>query len=605
MAGLIPEQFIQDLLNRVDIAEVIGSRIELKKRGRDYLGLCPFHAEKTPSFNVVPGKQFYHCFGCQASGTVLKFLMEHDNMDFVQAVETLAASVGLEVPRATSPRQREAKKESNQLFATLAMAADFFADQLRSHAQRKRAVDYLKGRGLTGQLAKRYALGYAPGENCLLAGPGRDEQMRFSLLRAGLLVEKDGGGYHDRFRNRVIFPIRNRRGQVIAFGGRVLGDGKPKYLNSPASSVFEKSRELYGLYEAQQANRSLDRIILVEGYMDVIGLAQHGVPNAAATLGTAVSEQHVQRLFGLVDDLVFAFDGDEAGRNAGWKAARICLPMMTGGRTAKFLFLPEGEDPDSLIRREGLAAFQERLQQASGLADTVFDHLKGQILGGEGASGSLSLEQSGKLAHQAVQLMARVPEGPALALMKKRLQEVTGLDMGEIDGLLGGAEEALAAAPKMSAPPQSQEERRPPSFKVSSLAEKALRMLLKSPELAREFGPQTYQSLKADSGLLAEMAGQLLHMEDVQPLQLPNILQLDASWLDYLRDLGQKEWLLGPSDTKQEYRGTIERLLESIKKREEQEQRMALLRRGLKNLTEPEKAWLREKPASASSGSED
>ena len=351
MAGRIPPSFIDDLLARIDIVDLIGQRIALRKAGKDFQARCPFHDERTPSFTVSPDKQFYHCFGCGAHGTAIGFLMEHDRLAFREAVEELAQRVGLVIPSDGEPIRTG--PDQGPLYQVLEQAAELYRQQLRSHPEAARAVDYLKGRGLTGEIAARYGLGYAPsGWDFLLSRLGRDPAGRQRLLQAGLITDQDGKSY-DRLRERIVFPIRDRRGRVIGFGGRVLGDGKPKYLNSPETPVFHKGRELYGLYEAQKARRKLERLLVVEGYMDVIALAQFGIDYAVATLGTATTPEHLQLLLRSAPELVFCFDGDRAGRDAAWKALQTALPLATGNQSLRFLFLPEGEDPDTLVRAEG------------------------------------------------------------------------------------------------------------------------------------------------------------------------------------------------------------------------------------------------------------
>lgn len=340
MAGLIPQSFIDDLLNRSDIVEVVGSRIQLKKAGKNYSALCPFHKEKTPSFSVSPDKQFYYCFGCGAGGNALGFVMDHDQLDFPQAVEELAKRAGMEVPHEDSGRKHKPRQPvDSPLYPLLAAAADYYRQALKSHPTRKSAVEYLKGRGLSGVIARDFGLGFAPpGWDNLMKHLGGDALQQKALIDAGLLIENaENGKRYDRFRDRVMFPIRDSRGRVIAFGGRVLGDDKPKYLNSPETPVFHKGQELYGLYEARQTNRDLDEIMVVEGYMDVIALAQQGLRNAVATLGTATSEEHLKRLFRIVPSVLFCFDGDAAGRKAAWRALEATLPNLQDGRRARFL----------------------------------------------------------------------------------------------------------------------------------------------------------------------------------------------------------------------------------------------------------------------------
>ncbi|MFT7288745.1 MAG: DNA primase, partial [Halieaceae bacterium] len=353
MAGRIPQQFIDDLLDRADIVDVVDRRVKLKKTGKNYSARCPFHDEKTPSFSVNPEKQFYYCFGCGAGGNALGFLMDYENLDFLQAVDNLAGTLGLEVPREAGPGgsgDRSAEPRNKVLYDLMEACATFYRDALRQHPEAGRAVQYLKSRGLTGVIARDFGIGFAPpGWDNLLKHVAGDEAAQERAVAAGALVRNDKGRVYDRFRDRIVFPIRDRRGRTIAFGGRVLGDDKPKYLNSPESPVFHKGRELYGLFEARRANRSLERVIVVEGYMDVIALAQAGISNAVATLGTSTSAEHLESIFRVAPEVVFCFDGDDAGRKAAERALLTALPLMSDGRQACFLFLREGEDPDSVV----------------------------------------------------------------------------------------------------------------------------------------------------------------------------------------------------------------------------------------------------------------
>ena len=424
MAGLIPQSFIDDLLNRTDIVDVVSSRVQLKKAGKNYTACCPFHKEKTPSFSVSPDKQFYYCFGCGAGGNALGFLMDHDNLDFPQAIEDLAKAAGMEVPREESGRPHKPRQPTDSpLYPLLTAAADFYRQALKSHPQRKAAVDYLKGRGLTGEIARDFGLGFAPpGWDNLYKHLSSDTLQQKAMIDAGLLVENaETGKRYDRFRDRVMFPIRDSRGRIIAFGGRVLGDDKPKYLNSPETPVFHKGQELYGLFEARKNNRNLDEIIVVEGYMDVIALAQQGLRNAVATLGTATSEEHLKRLFRVVPSVLFCFDGDQAGRNAAWRALEATLSSLQDGRRARFLFLPEGEDPDTLVRSEGTDAFRARINQhAQPLADYFFQQLTEE-------ADPRSLEGKAHMATLAAPLIDKVPGANLRTLMRQRLLEITGL----------------------------------------------------------------------------------------------------------------------------------------------------------------------------------
>jgi DNA primase len=424
MAGRLPPQFIDEVLSRTDIVEVINSRVPLRKAGRDYQACCPFHDEKTPSFTVSREKQFYHCFGCGAHGSAIGFLMEYGRLGFLDAVEDLARRAGLELPSEATEHQGPDRKP---LYAILAEAATLYRRQLREHPEAGQAIDYLKARGLTGEIAARFGVGFAPpGWDLLLRTLGDSVSARERLIEAGLVVEQDGKRY-DRFRDRIMFPIRDRRGRVIGFGGRVLGDQKPKYLNSPETPVFHKGRELYGLHEAQQASRQLARLLVVEGYMDVIALAQYGIPYAVATLGTATTSDHLQRLLAAAPEITFCFDGDRAGREAAWKALETCLPLATGRQELRFLFLPDGEDPDTLVRKEGAAAFEGRVRIAQPLSEFLFEQLSAQV-------DMDSLDGRVRLAALAEPLIARVPEGLLREMLRARLAALVGIAARGLSG---------------------------------------------------------------------------------------------------------------------------------------------------------------------------
>jgi DNA primase len=420
MAGRIPQQFVDDLLARTDIVDLIGARVQMRKAGRDFQARCPFHDERTPSFTVSPEKQFYHCFGCGAHGTAIGFLMEYDRLGFREAIEELAERAGLEVPSEDGEVRAPGPDHSN-LYGLLEQAAQLYRRQLREHREAGRAIEYLKGRGLTGEIAAQYGLGFAPpGWDFLLSRLGGDRRGVEALLAAGLIAEQEGKRY-DRLRDRIVFPIRDRRARVIGFGGRVLGDGKPKYLNSPETPVFHKGRELYGLYEAQKAHRKLDRLLVVEGYMDVIALAQYGIDYAVATLGTATTPEHLKLLLRSAPELVFSFDGDRAGRDAAWKALETALPFATGSQTLSFLFLPEGEDPDTLVRSEGREGFERRLQRAQPLSDFFFEQLSGRL-------DMVSRDGRARLATLAKPLIDQVPVGIYKEMLEGRLAALAGLE---------------------------------------------------------------------------------------------------------------------------------------------------------------------------------
>jgi len=376
--ALIPQSFIADLLNRVDIVDVVGQHVKLKKAGANYQGLCPFHSEKSPSFSVSPTKQFYHCFGCGAHGSAISFMMEYSGLGYVDAIEELARSAGLDVPREERTANDVARQQQAMaLSEVMSSAADWYRQQLKNST---RAVEYLKGRGLTGEIAKRYGLGYAPdGWQGLEAvfGPYSNDEVAKTLVEGGLLIqgEQSEGApvkRYDRFRDRVMFPIRNPKGQTIGFGGRILDQGEPKYLNSPETPLFSKGNTLYGLFEARQAIRAQEFVLVCEGYMDVVALAQLGFPNAVATLGTACTANHVRMLLRQTDKVVFSFDGDSAGQRAAQRALEACLPLMSDDKEIRFLFLPTEHDPDSYVRAYGAPAFEKVIQEAMSISSFFF-----------------------------------------------------------------------------------------------------------------------------------------------------------------------------------------------------------------------------------------
>lgn len=379
MAGRIPKPFIDDLIAKSDIVEVIERRLKLKKAGKNYQACCPFHNEKTPSFSVSPDKQFYYCFGCGASGNVISFIMEYDGLEFVEAVEDLAHSQGVDVPREANSTPRPEQHWEHDYYQLMEKVARFYQQQLKSNDRGEQVITYLKNRGLSGEIARDFGLGYAPDEwHSLQALFGHDQSINKALVNCGMLIEKESNRY-DRFRDRVMFPIRDRRGRVIAFGGRVIDKGEPKYLNSPETDIFHKGRELYGLYEMRQHQRKIDWVVVVEGYMDVVSLAQFGVRNAVATLGTATSSHHIQQLFRVCSKIVFCFDGDRAGRDAALRALSHSIPQIKDNREIRFMFLPDGEDPDTQVRQIGAETFSQNAQSAPSLFDFLMTHLKSQV----------------------------------------------------------------------------------------------------------------------------------------------------------------------------------------------------------------------------------
>lgn len=422
MAGRIPHEFIDDLLARVDLVDLIGTFVALKKSGANFVARCPFHSEKTPSFSVSREKQFYHCFGCGAHGNAIRFLMDYQHLAFPEAVETLAASVGLDTPRAGFEATRQSTPSLEAIYEIQGRAAAFYARQLVEHPNAAAAISYLKARGITGEMARRYQIGYAPPGWRNLPADWSQEL----LIRSGLMTERNGLAY-DRFRNRILFPIRDRRGRVVGFGGRTLGDVNPKYLNSPETDSFKKSKEVYGLYEVLQRESRPRRIVVVEGYLDVIALAQHGIPEVVATLGTSISSDHVHLLFRFTSELIFCFDGDVAGSKAAWRALEASLPVLREGRQVRFLELPEGEDPDSLIRSEGSADFEKRIERAKPFSDYLFQRLSVGL-------NLRSVEGLASLQEQAQAVLKRLPAGIFRDLMMQRLEAVTGFATGSRQG---------------------------------------------------------------------------------------------------------------------------------------------------------------------------
>lgn len=497
MAGLIPQSFIDDLLDRADIVEVIDRRVRLKKSGRNYMACCPFHEEKSPSFSVSQEKQFYHCFGCGASGNAIGFLMAYENMDFPRAVESLAQLQGVEVPReALSEHEQKSQRVQQDLCALLEQAAHFFRQQLQRHPDAKKARDYLQKRGLSEAIIEQYGIGYAP--------PGWDNLMQHllkagwqeaQLLDSGMLVDREESGKrYDRFRDRVMFPIRDLRGRVIAFGGRVLTDEKPKYLNSPETPVFSKGRELYGLYEANRSKGTLQRLVVVEGYMDVVALAQFGLVGAVATLGTAAGTAHLDKAFRYSNEIVFCFDGDAAGRRAAVRALEVSLTTLRDQRQVRFLFLSEGEDPDSYVRKRGLDTFTALLEKAQPLSEYLFEQagLGLRMDTAEGRAGLVS---------RSLPMLVKLPEGPFRQQMFIDLSMRTQMDASALTQMASSVDiRAPFAAPDVQQEPvpdyefegYEPEDREPAKYAPAkqvkkrvelNLPESALHLLLHYPHL--------------------------------------------------------------------------------------------------------------------------
>jgi len=422
--GRIPREFIDELLVRADVVDVINARVPLKKKGREYTACCPFHNEKTPSFTVSPNKQFYHCFGCGVHGSAISFLMEYEHLDFVEAIESLAESLGISVPREAGGKgpSDEQRQRSKDLFTLLQDASEFYQLQLKGS---DKAVNYLKGRDLSGEISKRFGIGYSPAGWDNFYKPFLNNYPEQQLVDSGLVIKNDEDPNnvktYDRYRDRIMFPIRNRKGQTIGFGGRVLGDDLPKYINSPETSVFHKGSELYGFYEARMHTKKLERIIVVEGYMDVIALAQFGVSYAVATLGTATTQEHIKQLFRAVPEVIFCFDGDRAGREAAWRALENALPIMQDGKEIRFMFLPDGEDPDTQIRKIGQEAFEALYGEASSLTAYFAENLHDRfnITSDEGKS---------RFIQEASKLLQQMPDTLIKDQLVSRLAKQTNIE---------------------------------------------------------------------------------------------------------------------------------------------------------------------------------
>jgi DNA primase len=542
LTGRIAKSFIDDLLERANIVEVVERVVPLRKAGRDFQGLCPFHNEKSPSFTVSPEKQFYHCFGCGAHGSAIGFLMNHDGLGFVEAVEELAGMLGLEVQYDTATPAAPVADHSG-LYAVMEEAQQTYARLLREHPARTRAVDYLKARGLTGQIAKRFGIGYAPAAWDTLAATAGDAARRKLLVDAGLLVLREDGKCYDRFRDRIMFPIRDRRGRCIAFGGRIIDSGEPKYLNSPETAIFHKRSELYGLDQVLARGRRPERILIVEGYMDVVSLAQFGVENAVATLGTATTGEQIEQLYRHVSEMVFCFDGDAAGRRAAWRALETVLPLLKEGRRAGFLFLPQGQDPDSLVRAEGPAVFNAK-ERITATSRFLFDELS--------AKADLStLDGRAQLVALARPLIARVPPGPLRQLLGQHLKELAGTTIREAD--------APAPPARRAAPPP-----RParPGRQVPSLPRRAIAMLVRQPSLAalaRDL-PALDVASNAESALLVGLLETIEAEPDITTGALLERLR-DTAQGGLLDEILALPLLLDEEHWPAEFTGAIEQML--------------------------------------------
>ena len=608
---MIAPEFIDELLARTDIVEVVQSRVVLKKTGQNYTGLCPFHKEKSPSFSVSQDKQFYYCFGCQASGSALKFIMEFERLEFLAAIEMLAGNAGMQVPQTSSQGSPERNERRKSIYNILEQSAHFYQVQLKQHSHKAQAIDYLKARGVSGEIARDFGLGYAPpGWDNLYKDQAKTNLEHDLLIESGMVVNnKDEDKTYDRFRDRIMFPIRDIRGRVIAFGGRILGEGQPKYLNSPETPVFHKGRELYGLFEARKRTQKLTQLLVVEGYMDVVALAQNNINYAVATLGTATSGEHLERMFRLVSRLVFCFDGDNAGRNAAWKALAVALPLMRDGRSARFLFLPDGEDPDSLVRKEGKDKFEWRLDQAQPLPDFFFNKLQADI-------DIKSLDGKAHLSNLAMPMINEIPSGVFKQLMIEQLSILTGLAADKLVAASASvAARYVPSAPKSKptmsepAPPGAQDtfqqgmsrqdltspaNNSRENIEFAKLVNMAIAMLLRQPELSQQFDEKAYSRLEAGPGseLLLELIHAIVAREITSPVMLLATWQ-DRPEFDYLRDLIEQEQLLDVSELPEEFTGVINTLLRLTDVQSGQLLRADLLSKPFDEMSESEREMLK------------
>ena len=547
--GLIPQTFIDELIARADIVEVIGSRVQLKKAGREFKACCPFHNEKSASFWVSPEKQFYHCFGCGAHGTVLRFLMEHDHMAFPEAVEELATRLGLEVPHEGSNTPTAGSRRIDEpLYELMGRVSRFYADTL---ARDERAREYVARRGLDQETVEGFGIGYAPNSwNEVLRRFGGNDEARRALADLGLIVERDRGQvrdaerHYDRFRDRIMFPIRDGRGRVIAFGGRILDQGEPKYLNSPETVLFHKGRELYALYEARRSRTNLKRLLIVEGYMDAVRLHQYGINYAVATLGTATTPEHFKRIFRVVSEVVFAFDGDRAGRAAAWRALQNALPEARHGREIRFLFLPEGHDPDSLVGEEGAEAFERRLDSTVTMSDYLMRELTEQTEQG----GSFDPAGKARFSESAGPLMTKLPDGVYRDLLVERIARVVGVPIARLEAEWSARKPAYSdeMTGAVSTPPEIPGRARTSAGR-GSLVRQAILGVLTFPALALEVTQAERSALDESDEPGANLLRQLLDELRERPAQ--NSAQIVERWSgrpggDSFQKLLQQEQIL-------------------------------------------------------------
>lgn len=567
MAGRIPQHFIDDLLARTDIVDVIDSLVPLKKKGANYSACCPFHDEKTPSFTVSQDKQFYHCFGCGVSGSAIGFLMDYSHYSFVEAIEELASRAGVEVVHEQGFEPDKPKRDLTPLRQMNAKVGDFYQQQLRQHRLADVAKNYLKNRGLTGEVAKVFQLGFAPaGWDNLLSTLGQDEKSLHELRELGLITSNENNKTYDRFRERIIFPIRNKRGQTIGFGGRVLDNGEPKYLNSPETPLYHKGREVYGLYEALKSSSKIQRIIVVEGYLDVISLYQQGVMNVVAALGTAITREHVDLLFRSVSELVICMDGDSAGQKAAWRAVTNALPALRKGRQIKVLSLNAGEDPDNLIREKGSAHFEQLVEEAEPLSSYFFDYLSKQ-------HPLTTLEGRASFLEEAKPLLDTLPAGTFSELMKKQLARATNTE--------NDAARASVSKPRFG----SRQAGRKTGVAPLSAMRHLIKFILHEPSLALQLDPdEAWLQFKVPGmNVLNEIIEAVNSQQDMSPAILLERFRGGPSE-KIINALFAEERLIVGELAEQEFLGAIERLKEQAKSARYHE-----LAEKAQNLTDEEK----------------
>ena len=564
---MIPESFIQELLHRVDVVDLIDGYVPLKKAGANFAACCPFHNEKSPSFTVSPSKQFYHCFGCGAHGSAIGFLMEYSGLGFIEAIKELANRVGLQVPEDDARRAHDGPKMT-ALTDLMARAAKYYYEQLKGS---EKAISYLKQRGVSGEIAQKFGIGYAP-DGWQNLGAAFDDYTIPELQLAGLVIKNDQGRLYDRFRDRVMFPIINQKGEVIAFGGRVLGDGEPKYMNSPETPLFEKGREVFGLPQARAALREKDTAIVVEGYMDVVALAQHGVGNAVATLGTATTATHVQKLLRQVDRIVYCFDGDNAGRKAAWRALENSLEALPEQKSIGFVFLPQSDDPDSFVRREGCDAFDKLVNQATPLSEFLLRELAAHC-------DMTSAEGRARLVADAKPLLGRL-QTPLLRLqLVKRLAEASGFSQAEVERLCD-LRPVVRPAPARIA------------RQAPSLLRPLLRLLLQKPELATRVPLAALPTNSAEANAARRLCETIVAAGEPTPGYAALLEHLRGGEEDGVLREAAAELMQRPfaeEDIDSEFDGAVQRLLEAETRRAFELLKQKVSKLGVAGLSSEEK----------------